>query len=110
MSGLQTWDSEGREAFNGRTTVVKFLGALSIGTSFTGSAQQGSFQNGNFTQYPQHQAFYARIDGGFDDKGYDADITIQGNTLTWRFPRDDTQNSNGFWLNRPNQVIIFGIR
>lgn len=112
--GLMVWDGSGNVMFSQTTQVVKFLGIATIGwgpggTNYTGAAQSGSIYDARFTQYAQHVAFWARIDGAFDSEGYDATWRQEGNSLIWTYPRP-VAYINGNTYNRPQQTIIYGIR
>ncbi|NLS28151.1 hypothetical protein S2M10_31600 [Sphingomonas sp. S2M10] len=112
--GLWVGLEDGTTLFNQTTAVVKFLGAATIGAapggpSFTGDAQSGSIVDARFTQFAMHVPFWCRIDGGFDDAGYDATWSVSGSSLIWTFPRP-AEYSNGLLYNRPVQTIIYGIR
>lgn len=112
--GLQVWDASGNTMFDATTPVVKFLGEVTIGWSpgspnYTGTAKTGSIYDARLTQYAQHVAFWARIDGAFDSDGFDATWRQEGNSLIWTYPRDAV-TYNGTVYNRPQQRIVYGIR
>jgi hypothetical protein len=107
-SGIQIRDENNVLVFDETSPVVKFLGSASIGASYTGEQGSGTIVDGRFTAYPQHTPFYARIDGGFEFGGIDANISISGNTLTWTYPYPASYN-NGTMYNRPNQTFVYGI-
>ena len=116
--GLWVGAPDGTAIFDQTTPVVKLLGTLQIGGSsnphYTGAAQSGTIYDQRFTQYAGHTPFWCRIDGGFDNEGYDATWTFNGNYLTWTYPlpQDGALTLNGwtYYYGRPNQRIIYGIR
>lgn len=107
-NGLQIRDANNILIFDETSPVVKFLGTASIGRDYTGEAASGSITDARFTAYAQHTPFYARIDGGFEFGGIDANITISGNTLTWSYPYPPTY-FGGSLGNRPNQTFVYGV-
>ena len=114
-TGLQVWDAGGNLTFDQTTPVVKFLGTATIGwnpggVGHTGEARSGSIIDSRFTQFAQHVPFWCRIDGGYDNEGYDATWRFDGNSLIWTFPREQVFYINGYAYNRPKQTIIYGIR
>lgn len=118
-SGLQIWDANGALIFDETTPVVKFLGQLTIGSfgpqrDYTGAAQSGSITDPRFTMYAQHVPFWCRSDLAFNNEGFDAAWTLSGNTLTWTYPRPDpypvTIDGVSYYMHRPVQTIIYGIR
>lgn len=112
--GLRVWDAGATLIFDETTPVIKFLGTLSVGQSYTGATQQGVVTDPRFTQFAQHVPFWARNDGGFTSDGTDCEFRFEGNNLIWTFPRADPGylNSNGqpYYYARPNIRIIYGIR
>ena len=101
--------ASGAVRFDTSTETVKFFGTLSIGTSFTGAQASGSITDSRFSAYSNHTPYFARIDTGFTTDGYDAFISIDGNTLSWSYPNTSTSNYNGVYTYRPNQTIIYGV-
>lgn len=107
--GLGISDANGNVIFDDTTSIIKILGYLSIGNSYTGSQQSGSVTDARFTQYPGSTSFWAAIDGTFTVDGYTAIVTISGNVLNWSYPINDPFFINGAYLARPNMTLIYGI-
>lgn len=112
--GLRVWDANGVPTFDETSPCIKFLNTVTIGWSpakpnYTGDAQSGSIYDARLTQYAQHVAFWCRIDGIFDNDGFDATWRQEGNSLIWTYPRPPLW-LNGTLYNRPQQTIVYGIR
>lgn len=101
---LRTWDAAGRQTLNIDTRVAKFMGVASIGWDYTGGTKSGTIVDARFTQFPNVQPFVMVINGNIDIGGYMASLSINGNTLTWNFPRDAAQT-----YTRPNTTFMYGI-
>lgn len=99
-AGIQVWDASGNLIMNFDTTLVKFLGVISVGTSYTGSQQSGTVTDSRFTAYAGHTPFYTAVGGNINDENYDVQISISGNVLTWTFPNATA---------RPDRTILYGI-
>lgn len=110
-TGLMLFLQDGTVTFDQTTPVVKFLGTLSVGASYTGAAYQGSIYDPRFTQYALHAPDWCRIDGGFNSDALDARWHFEGNSLIWTFPVQQpayvTVNGVSVLTNRPNQTISY---
>ena len=98
-AGLEIFAANGDTIFSVTDSLVKIFGFASVGQAHTGAANSGTIIDTRF-QLAQHVPFFARYDSGFSQEGYDALITISGNTLTWTFPKPS--------LGRPNQTFLYG--
>ena len=108
-SGMQVWDASGNLVFNIDTNVVKFLGVISVGKDYTGATTSGTVTDSRFTAYTGHTPFFTAVGAGISDEGYDVQVSISGNTLTWTFPQATPQYLGGVLINRPNRTILYGI-
>lgn len=97
--GIQCWNASGQQVFDVTTQVVKFLGKINVGSSYTGSTQQGTVYDANFG-LAGHTPFYDTAAGVFSTDGWDVEISITGTTLTWTYP------VSGHY---PNATIIYGV-
>ena len=108
-AGLEIFNSSGTSIFQTTSALVKFLGVLQIGADYTGETQSGSVTDSRFTAYTGHVAFFENTAAAFSTDGYNADVTLSGNTLSWSYPDPTPYYAGGFLLNRPNATIIYGI-
>lgn len=108
-AGLQVWDANGVLILDRTSPVVKFLGYLSIGSSYTGAQQSGTITDARFTQYAGLTPFWTAIDGSFSIEGYTANVSIAGNVLNWSYPNNDPFFISGRYLARPNMTLVYGI-
>jgi hypothetical protein len=107
-AGIQVWDASGNLIFDTTTNLVKWLGRLSVGKSYTGSAQSGSLVVPQFSAYPLNKPFIARMDGLFRTGVYQdqAVFWVDGGTLYWEFPLADPGTNN---INRGDQTVAYGL-
>ena len=100
--GIQCWDAAGNLILDWTDQVIKMLGTVSIGMSYTGSQQTGSINEPRFTSLTGHTPFFMVIKGDTWNTFTAPQIWISGNTLTWYFPNSDPTL-------RPNTVIAYGV-
>jgi hypothetical protein len=81
----------------------KFMGFTTIGWNVTGGAQSGTITDPRFTQYPGSEPAAFPVNGGFDTRGAGAQLSISGNTLTWRYPY-----AEGTQQNRQRLTFMYG--
>lgn len=108
-SGIQVWDASGNLVFNIDTNVVKFLGVISVGKDHTGETGSGTVTDSRFTAYTGHTPFFTAVGGGISVDGWDVDVSISGNVLTWTYPQATPLYVGGVLVNRPNRTILYGI-
>jgi hypothetical protein len=99
-AGIQVWDASGNLIMNFDTTLVKLLGVLSVGTSYTGTQQSGSVTDTRFTAYAGHTPFYTAVGAALANDNADVQVSISGNVLSWSYP-----GATG----RPDRTILYGI-
>jgi hypothetical protein len=100
-AGIQVWDANGVLILDTSMTVVKWLGQISVGSSYTGSAQSGQVSVPEFATYPNNKPFIARMDGKLapNSFGDEATFWVEGSYIKWAFPG----------TSRNNQTVAYGL-
>lgn len=107
--GLQAWDASGNLILDTTTTLLKWVGSLSVGWNFTGSAQSGQLYVPAFASYPLNKPFLVRRDGILSPNVHDDQPTIwvDGDYIKWSYPNADP-GTNGLY--RTNATVDYGLR
>lgn len=100
--GLRVWDEYGNETLTLDSRLMKFLGSIPVGGA--GSAQSGSITDSRFSL--GEPFWFVHIDwGSYTPGGFDVEVKVTGNVLTWRYPSTD---GSVVWK-RPPSIITYGI-
>jgi len=104
---LQLYNGNGEKTvdLNVEGGMAKFIGVGGIGWKYQLDARESYIYNEEFTRYPGHKPWYALIEGDYNRKGLDPDITFDGNYLRWKFPSEDGSREEL----RPSTRFIYGV-
>lgn len=101
---LILYDEAGNVTFDGSRRTIKTFGILNIGGA--GTAQSGTLVDDRFLMGEPFY-FITKPTGASSNAAThdDVEVSIQGNVMTWRYPRAD----NSVQSYRPLSNILYGI-
>jgi hypothetical protein len=99
LAGVQVWAPDGTILIDTNTSVALILGTFAIGG--TGSPQSGSVTDARLANgRPYAFMLLGGIPGA---NNQEAEVTVSGTTVTWRYP-----NADPTFANRPAVTIMYG--